>query len=63
MTTAAEVVRSEILTVGEAAEYLRMSSHWVYKRTADGSLPCLRVGRAVRFRRSDLDSWLSTQQR
>lgn len=36
-------------TVKETAEYLRMSSSWVYKRSEKGELPCVRLGGVVRF--------------
>lgn len=51
----------EVLTVEEAAAYLRMSVHWVYKQSAAGTLPRLKLGRVVRFRRADLDAWLQSQ--
>jgi excisionase family DNA binding protein len=59
---AQQEVVSELLTVAEAADYLRMSRHWLYRRIAEGQFPHIRVGRAVRFRAVDLDRWLSSQK-
>ena len=44
------------LTIGEAAEQLRLTDRGVRKMIADGRLPAYRVGgRALRIRRADLD--------
>jgi excisionase family DNA binding protein len=54
---------SEILTPEEVAELLRVSSSWVHEKTrrrAKNPLPVLRVGRYIRFRRSDVISWLDS---
>lgn len=57
----------EILTVEEVAALLRVSKWHVYElaqqRTKSGDLrehplPCIRLGKAVRFRRSDLEAWI-----
>jgi excisionase family DNA binding protein len=37
-------------TVKETAEYLRMSSSWLYKKVEEGDFPCVRLGpNTVRF--------------
>lgn len=53
-----QVASADLLTVEEAAAYIRMSVHWVYKASADGRLPCVKMGSRTRFRREDLDEWL-----
>jgi excisionase family DNA binding protein len=48
------------LTPREAAAYLRSSHSTLAKRRLQGNGPCfVRLGRAVRYRRSDLDAWMS----
>ena len=37
-------------TVAETARFLSMSKQWVYKHAELGTLPCLRMGAAIRFR-------------
>jgi len=61
MATASEA--PVYLTVKEAAAYLRVSTGWVYLQAAKGALPCIHVGRAVRFRRDELDKWMAKNSR
>ena len=56
------------LTTAEAASYIYMSQSWLRQRRMTGSLegqrqspPFVRIGRAVRYRRVDLDRWLASQ--
>ena len=48
----------EVMTVPEVAEYLRINPQTVYRKAKSGQLPAVRIGRAIRFRRSELESWL-----
>lgn len=48
----------EIMTIGETAEYLRISLSSLYKLAQDGRIPCQKVGRHWRFRRESIDRWL-----
>jgi len=58
----------EILTAGELADLLKISKGHVYELAKESTrsgdprnnpLPVLRIGSAVRFRRSEVDGWLS----
>lgn len=48
----------EILTIGEAAQYLRISSSSLYKLAQEGRIPCQKVGKHWRFRKEAIDRWL-----
>ncbi len=48
----------EIMTIGETAQYLRISQSSFYKLAQDGRIPCQKVGRHWRFRKQALDRWL-----
>jgi len=48
----------EIMTIGETAEYLRISLSSLYKLAQEGRVPCQKVGRHWRFRRESIDRWL-----
>lgn len=48
----------DIMTIGETAEYLRISLSSLYKLAQDGRIPCQKVGRHWRFRREAIDRWL-----
>lgn len=48
----------EIMTIGETAEYLRISLSSLYKLAQDRRVPCQKVGKHWRFRRQTIDRWL-----
>lgn len=57
---------SEILTAQEVANWLKMSKRQVYEMTrhrgkvrADHPIPVMRINGNIRFRRSDIEAWLS----
>ena len=54
---------SDLLTNDEAAEYLGVSPKTlpVWRTTQRYDLPFIKVGRLIRYRRSDLDEWLERQ--
>jgi excisionase family DNA binding protein len=47
-----------LLTPPEAAELLAVKPSWIYDAVRAGTLPCLRVGRHIRFTRPMLEEWL-----
>ena len=47
-------------TVDEAAQHLRVSKSWLYRQAAAGQVPVVRLGRSLRFRRTDLDAWATS---
>jgi excisionase family DNA binding protein len=53
-------MEGKLLTVEEAAEKLRVSPSWIYKKVAARFLPCFRIGRTVRFSEKEIDSWLQS---
>jgi excisionase family DNA binding protein len=50
---------ARLLTVTEVAQALRVSNMTVYRLVSAGDLPALRVGRSVRLRAADVESYLS----
>jgi excisionase family DNA binding protein len=48
----------DIMTIGETAQYLRISQSSLYKLAQEGRIPCQKVGRHWRFRRQTIDHWL-----
>ena len=51
-----------LLTAAEVADLLAVKESWVREATRDGRLPHLRLGRYRRYRREELERWLSEQQ-
>jgi excisionase family DNA binding protein len=50
-----------IMTVGEMAEYLKISRSKAYAMVARKEIPHIRIGKNVRIRVTDLIKWLETQ--
>jgi excisionase family DNA binding protein len=50
-----------LLRPEQAAELLSVKTSWVYDAVRTGRLPCLRVGRHIRFTRAMLEEWLEVQ--
>ena len=55
--------RSEMMTVREAALYLRISRDLAYELVKQEDFPALRLGRAIRIPRFGLDQWIAQQAR
>jgi excisionase family DNA binding protein len=51
-----------LLRPDQAAQLLNVKTSWIYEAVRTGSLPCLRVGRHIRFTRMMLEDWLSTRR-
>jgi excisionase family DNA binding protein len=52
-----DLSEAALLTVDEVAHILRVPRSWVYSHLE--MLPTIRLGRYVRFRRSEIDDFLS----
>jgi len=51
-------MQSRLLTVEELSTYLNLHPQTVYFMARQGELPVLRVGRAVRFDKVEIDLWI-----
>jgi len=51
-----------LLTPQEAAALLAVRVSWIYDAVRGDRLPCVRVGRHVRFLRTDLERWIADQR-
>jgi len=49
----------EIMTLDEVASYLRVSERTVYEWASKGELPCGKLGTSWRFKRSNIEEWVS----
>lgn len=52
-----------LLTAADVARLLQVSKKLIYQHATAGSLPCLRIGTAVRFREADVVGWLEQARR
>ena len=53
---------TEVLTPIEAAALLKVRPSWCYEAARTGRVPYLKLGRHLRFLRSDLEAWLLEQR-
>ncbi len=56
--TAVPTERAPVLTVQEAADYLRISRGLAFAAVRDGSLPSVRIGRRILIPRRQLEALL-----
>ncbi len=54
-------VNGLLLTARQAARELAISERTLWGLTARGEIPCVRIGRAVRYSRSDLVAWIAAK--
>jgi excisionase family DNA binding protein len=52
-----------LLRPEDAARELSVKPSWVYDAVRQGRIPCIKVGRHIRFTRTMLDGWLAEQSR
>jgi excisionase family DNA binding protein len=54
-------LNNPLLRPEQAAELLSVKASWIYDAVRTGRLPCLRVGRHIRFTQAMLEEWLAEQ--
>lgn len=59
MTGDGNEMDDRLLTAGEAATYLGYAEGTVRNKAAAGEIPSVKLGTALRFRRSELDAWIN----
>lgn len=57
------MVREQILTIRELADYLKIAEKTAYRFASEGKVPGFKVGSAWRFRKSEIDRWISEQEK
>ena len=58
-------IGDELLTVNDAARFLRVTVSWVYEHTRDDAedrLPFVKLGKYVRFDRTDLREFINAKR-
>ena len=54
-------MNTDIMTIKEVAEYLKLTEKTTYRLTAEGKIPGFKVGGSWRFRKSEIDTWIEQQ--
>ena len=55
-------MESEILTVDELQNYLKIPKPTLYALAQHARMPAAKVGKHWRFRKTDIDEWLGAQK-
>jgi excisionase family DNA binding protein len=50
-----------LLRPDQAATLLAVKTSWIYDAVRTGRLPCIRIGRHIRFTQAMLEEWLQTR--
>ncbi|MDC9700992.1 MAG: helix-turn-helix domain-containing protein [Alphaproteobacteria bacterium] len=53
----------EIMTVKEIADYLKIAEKTAYQIASEGKVPSFKIGSSWRFRKNEIDLWISEQER
>jgi len=51
-------MEKRLLNIAEAGEWLGLSESFLYKLVESDSIPCIRIGRVIRFDIKELEAWL-----
>ncbi len=54
-------MQTDIMTIREVADYLKLTEKTAYRLTAEGKIPGFKVGGSWRFRKSEIDTWIEQQ--
>jgi excisionase family DNA binding protein len=52
----------ELLSISQVCQSLDMGKSWVYRRIHNGEIPSVKLGRAIKVRRSDLEQYLKERR-
>lgn len=56
-------MNTDIMTIKEVAEYLKLTEKTAYRLAAEGKIPGFKVGGSWRFRLSEIEKWIDAQSR
>ncbi len=54
-------MNTDIITIKEVAEYLKLTEKTAYRLVAEGKIPGFKVGGSWRFTRREIDAWIAKQ--
>ena len=60
-TMASSPGASGIMTIGEVADYLKVTERTIYRLAGAKRIPAFKVGGSWRFSKADIDSWIRQQ--
>lgn len=51
-------METDIMTIKEVADYLKLKEKTAYKLVAEGKIPGFKVGGSWRFKKSEIEKWI-----
>jgi excisionase family DNA binding protein len=60
-TMSSSPAENAIMTIGEVADYLKVTERTIYRLAGAKQIPAFKVGGSWRFSRVDIDSWIKEQ--
>jgi excisionase family DNA binding protein len=55
-------MNNDIMTIKEVSDYLKLNEKTAYRLALESKLPAFKVGGSWRFRKSQIDKWISDQE-
>jgi excisionase family DNA binding protein len=53
----------EFLTIDDVCGFLSVKKSFIYSLVESGVIPHYRIGKLIRFKKSDIDNWMENQRR
>jgi excisionase family DNA binding protein len=57
------MMKGDILTIHELADYLKLNEKTAYRLVANGEIPGFKVGGSWRFRQDAIENWTKQQMK
>jgi len=60
-TMPSSTAENAIMTIGEVADYLKVTERTIYRLAGAKQIPAFKVGGSWRFSKADIDRWIQQQ--
>jgi excisionase family DNA binding protein len=54
-------MKDSVLDVNELSEMLNLDKHIIYAKCGNGQIPCFKIGKRYKFKKSEIKAWLKNQ--
>ena len=58
MTGKPNIDLKDLITPDQLCDLLQVDKTWVYRQTREGTIPFIKMGKYLRFQRSNIEKWL-----
>ena len=55
-------MNTQIMTIKEVSEYLKLAEKTAYRLASQGKMPAFKIGGSWRFDKADIDKWIEEQK-